>query len=226
MNSSAPGTPARTAPRSGSSRWRTRGSRAVITHRRRLRGRPRRSRCAVVRVPARPHHPVPVADQLVDAVLLGDGAQVVEDHRPVGQRAVARPRPPAEAEGEHVGVGADARVAEQVPGAAAGLARLEHRHGLRRAGARAAGRPRRSRTGRRPRSVRRRARGRSSRRQTICDMLSRQPTCARVRNPRAPGKLALVRGCNTYRGQNHRQPGSLAARSAARRTGRGSGAAR
>ena len=81
-------------------------------------------------VPARAGDPVPVADQLVDAVLLGDGAQVVEDRRPVGQRAVAGPGPPAEAEREHVGVRADAGVPEQVPGAAAGLARLEHRDAL------------------------------------------------------------------------------------------------
>ena len=38
-----------------------------------------------------------------------------------------RPGPPAVAEGVHVGVRADAGVAEQVPGAAAGVARLEHR---------------------------------------------------------------------------------------------------
>ena len=95
------------------------------------------------RVPAGPDHAVPVADQLVDAVLAGDGAQVVEDRRPVGQRLGAGPGPPAEAEGEHVGVGADAGVAEQVPRAAAGLPRLEDRDRLASAGARAAGRPRR-----------------------------------------------------------------------------------
>ena len=41
---------------------------------------------AVLGVPARAGDPVPVADQPVDAVLPGDGAQVVEDHRPVRER--------------------------------------------------------------------------------------------------------------------------------------------
>ena len=72
------------------------------------------------RVPGGAEHLVAVADQLVDAVLLGDRAEVVEDQRAVGQRGVAGPRPPVEAEREHVGVRADAGVAEQVPGAAAG----------------------------------------------------------------------------------------------------------
>ena len=40
------------------------------------------------------------------------------------------PRPELVAEGEHVGVGADAGVAEQVPGAAEPLAALQHRDGL------------------------------------------------------------------------------------------------
>ena len=88
----------------------------------------------------------------------GDVAQVVEDRRAVGERLVAAPRPPAVAEGEHVGVGADAGVAEQVPGAAA---RRRAPRAPRRCGAgaaRAAGRPRRCRTGRLRRSGRRRAR--------------------------------------------------------------------
>ncbi len=48
----------------------------------------------------------------------------------VGQHLQLVPRPELVAEGEHVGVGADARVAEQVPGAAEALAALEDRDGL------------------------------------------------------------------------------------------------
>ena len=43
----------------------------------------------------------------------------------VGDRLLAVPRPERVAEGEHVGVGPDARVAEQVPRAADGVAGLE-----------------------------------------------------------------------------------------------------
>ncbi len=80
------------------------------------------------RVPVGGRHPPGVADQPVDVVLRGDGAQVVEDRGAVGQRPVAAPRAPREAEGEHVGVRADAGVAEQVPGAAGALPRLQHGH--------------------------------------------------------------------------------------------------
>jgi hypothetical protein len=82
----------------------------------------------VAGVPGRRDDLVAVADQSVDAVLLRDGAQVVEDQRTVGQRGVAGPGTPAVAEGEHVGVRADAGVAEEVPRAAEALAGLQDRH--------------------------------------------------------------------------------------------------
>ena len=85
------------------------------------------------RVGARPlgaHDPVPEADLALDAVLAGGLAHVVEDRRTVGDRLGLRPGPERVAEREHVRVRADARVAEQVPGAADVLARLEDRVGL------------------------------------------------------------------------------------------------
>ena len=84
------------------------------------------------RVPGGGDDVVAVADVLVDAVLARGVADVVEDRLAVGERHVAAPRPEAVAEGVHVGVGPHAGVAEQVPGAAAGLAALEH--GVRRPG--------------------------------------------------------------------------------------------
>ena len=48
----------------------------------------------------------------------------------VGEHLQLVPRPELVAEGEHVGVGPDAGVAEQVPGAAEPLASLQHRDGL------------------------------------------------------------------------------------------------
>ena len=60
-------------------------------------------------------------------------ADVVEDRGPVGDRLALLPGPEVVAEREHVRVRADARIAEQVPGAADGVARLEDRVGLARA---------------------------------------------------------------------------------------------
>jgi hypothetical protein len=68
---------------------------------------------------------VVVADAAVDALVRGGGADVPQDRRAVRDRLVVVPGPERVAEREHVGVGADARVAEQVPGAADGAARLE-----------------------------------------------------------------------------------------------------
>src|SRR5262249_52711881 len=68
---------------------------------------------------------LPVANLVVDAERLRGFAHVLEDRRAVGDGLRLRPRPEPVAEGVHVRVGADARVAEQVPPAAERLARLE-----------------------------------------------------------------------------------------------------
>ena len=59
--------------------------------------------------------------------------QVLEDRRPVGDRLRLRPRPERVAERVHVGVGADAGIAEQVPRAADVGAAFEDRVGPARA---------------------------------------------------------------------------------------------
>ena len=79
----------------------------------------------VRRRPRRPLDPVVIADLLVDAVLGRGLADVVQDPRPVGDRLGLDPRLERIAEREHVGVGADAGIAKQVPGAADGVAALE-----------------------------------------------------------------------------------------------------
>ena len=71
-------------------------------------------------------HFVPVADVLVDAIFAGCFTQVIEDQICVGNRLGAEPRLEFVAEGIEVRVGADAGVAEQIPGPAAGLARLQN----------------------------------------------------------------------------------------------------
>ena len=81
----------------------------------------------VGRRPVRPSYGVAVADALVDAVLRCGLADVAEDRRAVGQRLVALPGTEPVAQRVHVGVRAHARVAEEIPGAATGLARLEDR---------------------------------------------------------------------------------------------------
>src|SRR4029079_12325050 len=57
-----------------------------------------------VGVPCRRDDPVVVADVPVDAVLPGGVADVAEDRGAVGQGGGAGPRPPAVADGGHVGV--------------------------------------------------------------------------------------------------------------------------
>src|SRR4029079_5773198 len=84
----------------------------------------------VGRRPLRAHDLVAVADARVDPRLRGGLAHAGEDRGAVGERLGARPRLEAVAERLHVGVRAHAGVAEQVPGAAAGLARLEDRVAL------------------------------------------------------------------------------------------------
>ena len=65
------------------------------------------------------------ADFLVDAVLGRGLADVVQDPRPVGDRLRLGPRLERIAQREHVAVGADAGIAEQIPGAADAVAALE-----------------------------------------------------------------------------------------------------
>ncbi len=65
------------------------------------------------------------ADFFVDAVIDGGLAHVIQNPRPVGDRLRLDPRLERIAEREHVGVGADAGIAEQVPGAADAIAALE-----------------------------------------------------------------------------------------------------
>ena len=88
----------------------------------RLRRRPRRALDAVVE-----------ADLLVDAVVDRGLAHVVQNPRPVGDRLRLGPRFERIAERIHVGVGADAGIAKQVPGAADAVAPLEDHVALARA---------------------------------------------------------------------------------------------
>ena len=75
--------------------------------------------------PVGPHDAVVEPDVLVDAGLGGGVLDVLQDRLAVGDRLLAVPRTERVAEREHVGVGADAGVAEQVPRAADGVAGLE-----------------------------------------------------------------------------------------------------
>ena len=65
------------------------------------------------------------ANLLVDAVVGGGLAHVIQNPRPVGDRLRLGPRPERIAQREHVRVGADAGIAKQVPGAADTVAALE-----------------------------------------------------------------------------------------------------
>src|SRR4051812_44213131 len=64
-------------------------------------------------------------DVLVDAVIGCGFAHVIENARTVGDRLRLGPRPERIAEREHVAVGADARIAKQIPRAADAVAALE-----------------------------------------------------------------------------------------------------
>ena len=73
----------------------------------------------VVRVgPVDALHVVPITDVLAEPVLADGLVEIADDRGPVGDRLGIRPRLEPEAEGEHVGVRPDARILEQVPGAA------------------------------------------------------------------------------------------------------------
>src|SRR3546814_4582679 len=67
------------------------------------------------------------ADLRVDALGCGGVLDVLQDRRAVRERLLSVPRAERVAEREHVGVGAQARVAEQVPGATYRVTRLEDR---------------------------------------------------------------------------------------------------
>ena len=69
-------------------------------------------------VPFDRHDPVVVLDPLEHAVLPGRLADVAEDIGAVGDRLVTRERLEVVAQRVHVGVAADAGIAEQIPGAA------------------------------------------------------------------------------------------------------------
>ena len=89
--------------------------RALGLHRpARLRRRPRRAFDAMVE-----------ADVLVDAVVDSGLAHVVQNPRSVGDRLRLGPRFERIAERIHVGVGADAGIAKQIPGAADAITPLE-----------------------------------------------------------------------------------------------------
>ncbi len=72
---------------------------------------------------------VAVADVPIDAEGLGRVLQIVEDRGAIGDGLGFLPGAKGKAQGVHVGVGADARIAEQVPGAPHGLAAFENRVG-------------------------------------------------------------------------------------------------
>ena len=84
-------------------------------------------------IPLGAQHPVAVADKAVDAMLAGGVLDVAADRRAVGDGLWIGPGTEAVAEGVHVRVGADAGVAEQVPGATQGGAPLENGQALVRA---------------------------------------------------------------------------------------------
>ena len=62
----------------------------------------------------------------VDAVLAGSFAYVAQNRRPIGNRFRLAPRTKAIAQRKHVGIGADAGVAEQVPRPAGRTSRFQN----------------------------------------------------------------------------------------------------
>src|SRR5471030_2896116 len=73
------------------------------------------------------------ADLPVDAIVGGGLADIVQDPRPVRDRLGLGPWLERITQREHVRVGADAGIAEQIPGAADGLATLQDGKALARA---------------------------------------------------------------------------------------------
>ncbi len=84
----------------------------------------------ILRRPRRPPDPMVEADLLVDAVVGGGLADVIQDPRAVRDRLRLGPWLERIAQREHVAVGADAWIAEQIPGAADTVAALEDRIAL------------------------------------------------------------------------------------------------
>src|SRR6202011_800209 len=79
------------------------------------------------RRPRRALDPVMEADFLVDAVLRRRLADVIQNPRSVGNCLRFGPWLERIAQREHVAVGADAGITEQIPGAADGLAALDYK---------------------------------------------------------------------------------------------------
>src|SRR5919205_1513407 len=73
-----------------------------------------------------------VADRLVNVVLGGSVTDVTENRRTIRHRFVVAPRPEAITERVHVGIGAHARIAKEIPRAAHPLAPFEYDETLRR----------------------------------------------------------------------------------------------
>src|SRR3954470_21259126 len=65
-------------------------------------------------------------DFLVDTVFFGGLAHIVQNLRPVGNRFCFGPRLERVTQREHVAVGADAGISEQIPGTAHAVAALEN----------------------------------------------------------------------------------------------------
>ena len=84
--------------------------------------------------PLGPQRTLPEPDVPQDAGLLGGRTDVLQDGVPRGQAALTRPRAAAVAERGHVRVGADAGVAEEVPGPADVVPCLQDGHGAARPG--------------------------------------------------------------------------------------------
>src|SRR5262249_907325 len=71
-------------------------------------------------------HPVLETDITVDAEFMRGLAHIIEDSGPIGNGLRSFPRPERVREGEHIGVGANPREPEQVPGATNRRASLEN----------------------------------------------------------------------------------------------------
>src|SRR4051794_35520701 len=84
----------------------------------------------LVRGPRRSLDAVVEANFLIDTVFGGGLAHVVQDPRPVGDRLWLGPWLERITQREHVAVGADAGISEQIPGATYTVASLQERKAL------------------------------------------------------------------------------------------------
>ena len=80
--------------------------------------------------PVRGFYRQTVADVPLDIILPGGLTHVILDRGAVRQHLTAGPRAEVVAEGEHVGVGADTGITEQIPGTAKRLTALQDGKGL------------------------------------------------------------------------------------------------